>query len=59
MSKSRILITGSNGLIGRSLVALFLSEGWEVFAHSRKGFATSATNVIKDLSLPEIGRAHV
>lgn len=55
MSKSRILITGSHGLIGQSLVALFLSQGWEVFAHSRKGFSTSATNVIKDLSIPGSG----
>ena len=35
MSKS-VLITGASGMIGRSLVAKFQNEGWQVFAQVRQ-----------------------
>ena len=54
MSK-RILITGANGLIGRALVETFTAGGWEVLAHSRQPFSSSAKNIIADLETPGSG----
>lgn len=33
---AKVLITGASGLIGRALVARFLTDGWEVFAQIRR-----------------------
>lgn len=51
MSKS-VLITGASGMIGRSLVAKFQSEGWQVIAQVREksDFPESVKTIQFDLS---------
>jgi 3-oxoacyl-[acyl-carrier protein] reductase len=51
MSKS-VLVTGASGMIGRSLVAKFEKEGWQVFAQVRNElvFPNSVETIKFDLS---------
>ena len=43
----KILITGSTGFIGKSLINFFLSKKYKVFALTRKNLKNSKINYIK------------
>lgn len=51
----RVLITGANGLIGRSLVATYSKNGWNVIAHTRRADSSLPNNLVADLSAPGSG----
>lgn len=63
MSKPKVLITGASGLIGKSMVAHFLNQGWSVIAQvngngERLAEVSNQIEIIKsDLSIPGNGTA--